>query len=75
MIRGYVKHDFATAKSWGILFVTQKSTRPGRLCLSHSQYVGSAIDRHFKLFLSIVLRTSRRLGVMCLDPQSVCLAL
>jgi hypothetical protein len=43
------KHDFATAKSWGILSVTQKSTRSGSLFLSDGQYVGSPIDRYFKL--------------------------
>jgi hypothetical protein len=37
--------------------------------------VGSPIYRCFKLFLSIVLSTSRPLTVMSLDPQSVCLAL
>jgi hypothetical protein len=48
------KHDFASAKSWGIPFVTQKSARSGRLLLSDGQYVGSPIDRFFKVFLSIV---------------------
>jgi hypothetical protein len=37
--------------------------------------VGSPVDRCFKLFLSIVLSTSHPLGVISLDPQSVCLAL
>jgi hypothetical protein len=37
--------------------------------------VGSPVDRCFKLFLSIVLSTSRPLGVMSLYPQSVCIAL
>jgi hypothetical protein len=42
------KHDFATAKSWGIHFVTQKSTRSGSLLLPDGQYVGSPIDWCFK---------------------------
>jgi hypothetical protein len=53
------KHGFATAKSWGISFVTQKSTRSGRLFLSDGQYVDSPVDRyllsclhHFKYFAS-----------------------
>jgi hypothetical protein len=69
------KHYFATAKSWRIPFVTQKSTRSGSLFLSDGQYVGSPIDRCFKLFLSIILSTSRPLGILSLYPQSVCLAL
>jgi hypothetical protein len=69
------KHDFATAKSWGIPFVKQKSTRSGSLFLSDGQYVGSPVDRCFKLILSVALSISRPLGVMSLDPQSVCLAL
>jgi hypothetical protein len=36
--------------------------------------VGSPTDRCLKLFLSIILSTSDLLGVMSLDPQSVCLA-
>jgi hypothetical protein len=63
------KHDFATAKFWGIPFVTHKSTRSGSLFLPDGQYVGSPIGRSFKLFLSIVLSTSRPMGVMSLDPQ------
>jgi hypothetical protein len=35
------KHDSATAKSLGIPFVAQKSTRSGSLFLSDGQYVGS----------------------------------
>jgi hypothetical protein len=57
------KHDFATATSWGMPFVTQKSTRSGSLFLSYGQYVGSPI----------VLSSSRPLGVMSLDPQLICL--
>jgi hypothetical protein len=37
--------------------------------------VGSSVDRCFKLFLANALSTSRPLGMMSLDPQSVCLAL
>jgi hypothetical protein len=44
------KHDFATAKSWRIRFVTQKSFRSGSLLLSDGEYVGSPADRCFKLF-------------------------
>jgi hypothetical protein len=58
-----------------IPFVTQKSTRSGSLFLSDGQYMGSPVDRCFKLFLFIILSTSRPLGVMSLDPQWVCLAL
>jgi hypothetical protein len=47
------KHDFATAKSWGIPFITQESTRSGSLFLSDGQRVCSTVDRRFK-FLSIV---------------------
>jgi hypothetical protein len=39
------------AESWGIPFVIQKSTRSGSLFLSDGQYVGSTVDRCFKLFL------------------------
>jgi hypothetical protein len=53
-------------------FVTQKSTRSGRIFLSDGQYIGSPIGRCFKLFLSIVLSSSRPLGAMSLDPQSEC---
>jgi hypothetical protein len=55
--------------------VTQKSTRSGSLFLSDGQYVGSPEDRCFELFFPIVLSTSRPLGEISLDPQSVCLAL
>jgi hypothetical protein len=65
------KHDFTTAKCWGVLFVTFKSTRSGSLFLSDGQYVGSPVDRRFKLCLSIVLNTRRPLGVINLNPQSV----
>jgi hypothetical protein len=51
------KRDFATATS----------TVSGSLFLSDGQYVGSPVDRCFKLFPSIVLST----GVISLDPQSV----
>jgi hypothetical protein len=68
---GRSKHDFATAKSWGIHFVTQTSTRSGSLFLSDGQDVGYPIDRCFKSFLSIILSGSRPRGVMSLDPQSV----
>jgi hypothetical protein len=69
------KHDFSTANSWGIPFVTQKSTRSSSLFLSGGQYVGSPVDECFKLFLSIVLSALRPLGVVSVDSQSVCLAL
>jgi hypothetical protein len=39
------KHDFATAKSWGIPLVTQKATRSGSLLLSDGQYVGFPVDK------------------------------
>jgi hypothetical protein len=51
------------------------STRSGSLFLRDGQYVGSPVDRCFKLFLSIVFSTSRPLGVMSLDSQLVCLTL
>jgi hypothetical protein len=35
---------FAAAESWGIPFVTQKSSRSGSLFLSDGQHVGSPID-------------------------------
>jgi hypothetical protein len=69
------KHNFATAKPWGIPFATQESTRSGSIFLSDGQYVGCPIDGCFKLFLSIVLSSLLHLGVMSLDPQFVCLAL
>jgi hypothetical protein len=69
------KHDFGTAKFWRIPSVTQKSTESGSLFLSVGQYVGSPVDRCFKLLLSSVLSSSRHLGVIILDPQSVCFAL
>jgi hypothetical protein len=62
-------NDFVTAKSWGIPFVTQKCTRSGSLFLSDGQNVGSPVDIRFKLFLSIVLSSSRPLGVMNLNPR------
>jgi hypothetical protein len=49
-------------------FETQKSTRSGSLFLSDGQYVGSPIDRCFKLLPSIVLCSLCPLGVMGLDP-------
>jgi hypothetical protein len=55
--------------------VTQKSTRSGSLFLSDGQYVGSPEDICFKLFFFNVLSTSRPLGEVSLNPQSVCLAL
>jgi hypothetical protein len=63
------KNDYATAEAWGIPFVTQESTRSSSLFLSDDQYVGSPVDGCFKLFLSMVLSTSRPLGVMSLTPQ------
>jgi hypothetical protein len=42
------KHDFATAKSWGMLFVAHKSTRCRSIFLSDDQYVGSPAERCFK---------------------------
>jgi hypothetical protein len=51
--------------------VTQKCSRSGSLFLSDGQYVGSPIDRYFMLFLSIVLSTSRPMGVISLDLQSM----
>jgi hypothetical protein len=54
------------------ILLTQKSTRSGSLFLSDGQYGGSPIDWYFKLFLSVVLSSSRPLNVMSLDPQSVC---
>jgi hypothetical protein len=69
------RHNFATEKSWGIPFVTQKFSRSGSLFLLDGKYEGSPADRCFKLFLSIVLSTSRPLGTVSLDPQLVCLAL
>jgi hypothetical protein len=56
--------------------VTKKYTRSGSLFLSDGQYVGSLEDKCFKFFLSfIVLNTLCPLGVISLDPQSVCLLL
>jgi hypothetical protein len=54
-------------------FVTQKSTRSGSLLLADGQYVGSPVDRCF--VFAIVLSTSRALGLVSQDPQSVRLAL
>jgi hypothetical protein len=56
------KHDFAIVKSQGMPFVTQKSSRSGSLFLSDDKYVGSPIDRCFKLLLSIFLDGSCPLG-------------
>jgi hypothetical protein len=59
----------------GVPFVTRKSTSSRSLFLSGGQYVGSPIDRCFKLFLSIILSSLCPLSVMSLDPQLVCFAL
>jgi hypothetical protein len=61
--------------SWGITFVTQKSTRSGSLFLLDCQYEGSPKNRRFKLFSPIVLSTLRPLDKINLEPHSVCLAL
>jgi hypothetical protein len=50
-------------------FVTLKSTIFNSLFLSDGQYVGSPLNRWFKLLLFIVLSSSRLLGVMSLDSQ------
>jgi hypothetical protein len=39
---------------------------------SDGQYVDSPVDWCFKLFVSIVLSSSRPLGIMSLDTQLVC---
>jgi hypothetical protein len=68
------KHDFAKAKSWGMPSVAHKSTRSSSLSLSDVQYVGSPVDRCFKLLLSIVSGSSRPLNEMSLHPPLVCFA-
>jgi hypothetical protein len=58
------RHDFATAKSEEIPFVTQKSIRSGILFTSDGQYVGCPVERWVRLLLSIVLSRTRPRGVM-----------
>jgi hypothetical protein len=60
-LEGGSKYNFATVKSWGTTFVTQKFTRSGSLFLSDGQYVGSPVYRvsscfsfhHFEYFGSL----------------------
>jgi hypothetical protein len=82
-------HLTAASISSSVLRETFKVDLTMTICLKSSKFVclllkfgclswfsaGSPVDRYFKLFLYIVLSTSRPLGAMSLDPQSVCLAL
>jgi hypothetical protein len=56
-------------------FVILKTIRSGSIFLSDGQYVCFPVDIWVRLYLPVVFRTTRPLGEMSLDPQSVCLAL
>jgi hypothetical protein len=49
------RQDVAAAEFGGIPSVTQKSKRPGSLCLSEGLYVGSPVERWLRCRCSIVL--------------------
>jgi hypothetical protein len=57
-----------------IPLVTAKSIKSGILFRSAGQYVGSPVDKYFRLSCLIAVRRFRPLGVINLDPQVVCLA-